>query len=213
MIKALPICLALAAAVFCLGGCKLNTNLLRQDTLDKTSGAEKMFFLESVSGASLDADTGALAREAARNGYVQVLRYLQGRGVDLNQADGEGWSPILIAASRGDLPAVRYLVEMAAADIRAKNNSRTTTLMLAARSGNLDLARYLLDRGANPNAKSVRSLTALMYGAASGNVDLAKLLVERGADTQVADGFGNNALAYASGAAMRDYLAALGLRP
>lgn len=202
--------IVLAATSFV--SCKLDVNALRQDTLTKISGPERIFFLENVANSTIDTDLSAMAREAARFGYVQVIRYLLNRGADLNQTDTEGWSPILIAASRGDLALIRFLVEIAGSDVRAKNNSKTTSLMLAASSGSLEVCRYLLDRGANVDAKSSRGLTALMHGVSSGKLELAKLLVERGADTQVIDSFGTNALAYATTTTMKDYLVSLGLK-
>ena len=209
-----PACL-LGLSLFALAAltsCKLDINAMRQDTWSKISGAERIFFLENIASTTIDTNLSALAREAAQSGYVQIMRYLQSRGADLNQSDENGWSPILMAAARGDLPMIRFLVENAGADIRAKNNSRTTTLMLAARSGNLELCRFLLDRGTNVDAKTLHGISALMYGASSGNLDLVKLLVERGADTQVNDSYGNNALAYTTANPIRDYLTSLGLK-
>ena len=199
-------------AVSALTSCKLDANAMRKDTLTKISGPERIFFLENIASSAIDSDFSAQAREAARFGYVQVIHYLQTRGADLNQTDEAGWSPILIAAARGDLPLIRFLVEIAGSDVRAKNNSKTTTLMMAAGAGSLEVSRYLLDRGANVDAKTVHGLTALMHAASSGNLDLAKLLVERGADTQVIDSFGNNALAYTVAPAMKEYLVSLGLK-
>jgi ankyrin repeat protein len=185
---------------------------MRQNVLEKSSGMEKLFFLENVASSTDLANLDQLAREAARSGHVHVLQYLQSRGADLSRADESGWSPILLAASQGHLATVRFLVEIVGADVRAKNRIKVTGLMLASGAGNLDICRYLLDRGANVDAKSNHGTTALMYAAGSGNIELAKHLVERGADTQIKDNFGNNALAYAEGDPMIEYLSSLGLR-
>jgi len=200
----------LALAV--LGSCKLDANAMRKATLERITGAERIFFLENISGASIDTDMARLAREAARSGYVQIIRYLWTGGADLNQTDESGMSPILIAASRGDLPLIRFLVEIAGSDVRAKNGSKTTTLMLAARAGSLEVCRYLLDRGSNIDAKSIHGMTALMYAASSGNLELTKLLIERNADTQVLDSYGNNALNFTTATTISDYLLGLGLK-
>jgi ankyrin repeat protein len=195
-----------------LAGCRLDTNTMRQSVLQQSGGAEKLFFLENVAGTESQGDLAAVAREAARAGHVHVLQYLQGRGVDIGQADANGWTPMLLAARHGQLAVVRYLVEIVGADVRAKNRGKTTCLMLASGAGQLELCRYLLDRGANVNAKSNHGSSALMYAATSGNADLTRLLVERGADIQIKDNFGNTALVYAEGQAVADYLKNLGLQ-
>jgi ankyrin repeat protein len=203
---------ALAAVLLLAASCRLDTNIMRQNVLEQSSGAEKLFFLENVGTNPDQSNLGALARDAARAGHVHVLQYLQSRGADLSQSDANGWSPILLAASQGQFATVRYLVEIIGADVRAKNRTKVNCLMLAAGAGNLDICRYLLDRGANVDAKSTHGTTSLMYAAGSGDVELARHLVQRGADTQVKDNFGNNALDYAGGDAMSEFLQSLGLK-
>lgn len=205
-------CLLAVCGLLCLLACRLDTNIMRQNVLDQSGGAEKLFFLENVSGNIDQSSLGALARESARAGHVHVLQYLQSRGADLAQADENGWSPILLAASQGHLAVVRYLVEINGADVRAKNRTKVNCLMLAAGAGNLEICQYLLDRGANVDAKSNHGTSALMYAAGSGNVEVAKLLVERGANTQIKDNFSNNALVYAGNGLMVEYLTSLGLQ-
>lgn len=206
--------LTLSILAFCVlsGSCKLNVEILRENALSSMVGAERMFFLENIRNDSSVDELAILGREAAREGYVGIMRYLQSRNVDFNQPDEFGWNTILVATDQGDVAMVRFLVEVAGSDVRAKLKNRSSALMLAARRGSVDLCRYLLDRGSNVDAKSDSGMTALMYAAASGSVELARLLVERGADIQVLDNSGNSALSYTDSGDMKEYLATIGLR-
>jgi ankyrin repeat protein len=55
-------------------------------------------------------------------------------------------------------------------------------LIVAAREGHLDVVRLLLDRGANPNVRSIGDGNALIMAAAEGHPDVVNLLLDRGAN-------------------------------
>lgn len=83
---------------------------------------------------------------AAYAGDLRTTRLLLALGLEQNRM---AVPPLVIAASRGDLEMVRFLVEHGAqADISAKGDG--TALGAALEHGHLDIVRYLLAHGAKP---------------------------------------------------------------
>lgn len=115
---------------------------------------------------------------------------------------------LLTAARKGDLRAVRALVDKGA-DVNAKTVHGVSALCFAAGNGHLETVKFLLERGADLNAKDPiytmdalqwaayrdqismvrfllpkmppdRSARILNVGVQKGNVDLVKLALDRG---------------------------------
>lgn len=78
------------------------------------------------------------------------LRYLIGRGADVNVADRGGDTPLIIAARIGFSEGADLLLSRGAAVDRA-NRRGETALIVAVQQRNLDLVRLLAARGANPD--------------------------------------------------------------
>jgi ankyrin repeat protein len=100
----------------------------------------------------------------------ELVRHLQRRGATVRARD---------FARLGDRESVAAL---AAADPRIVSDDEV--LMGAVDAGDAELVRWLLDRGANPNARtSFGSRAMALHGAAwNGNLRIAKLLIAAGAD-------------------------------
>lgn len=91
-----------------------------------------------------------------------------------NESSNE--SSLIWASSRGDLEAVKYLVENGA-DINAKNGGGETALIVAS---DLEVVKYLVEHGANVNAKNKNGNTPLIL-APYGGEEIRKILLEAGA--------------------------------
>jgi ankyrin repeat protein len=104
-----------------------------------------------------------------------LVEHLRGRGVG---------APPEVHARIGDKDAI---ARMLAADPRLIENS--DIIMAAVDFGHHELAQWLIDRGANPNARSrIGSQgTALHSAAFNGDLEMAKLLVAAGADIRRLD--------------------------
>jgi ankyrin repeat protein len=94
--------------------------------------------------------------------------------------DGNGSTPLLVAASNDDVARVRQLLK-AGADPNARNQLGTTPLLEAAFHSNAEIIKALLDAGADPNAAGADGQTALMLVARGTNVAAAKMLLDKGA--------------------------------
>lgn len=170
-----------------LASCRLDETALREESMKEMNSREKLYFLEHIQGLDARDDLNQAVWEASRRSHTNILKYLKGKGADLNRSNAEGWSPLLFAAEQGDLETLRYLIEKVGCDVRARTKNRVSALMLAADAGQTEVCRYLLERGANINARSNRGSTALMFAAASGNKSLVNLLLEAGADPRMRD--------------------------
>jgi hypothetical protein len=99
--------------------------------------------------------------------HQEIARFLVQRGANVNAADEEGHSPLMIAARTGVAPNVE-LVLKSGANANAANRWGTTALMQACRSWNISAAKALLDAGADPDANDVLGKRALSYAKEKG---------------------------------------------
>ena len=86
-----------------------------------------------------------------------------------------GWAPLHYAASGPGVPVVAWLLEQGAA-IDAPSPNRSTPLMMAARYGAIDSADMLLARGANAKLRNDRDLDAAAFARTAGRDALAARL-------------------------------------
>lgn len=108
-------------------------------------------------------------------------------------------APIHNAALRGNLDAVRRLIN-AGANVNARNNDeRMTPLMFAAHGGHAHVIRHLLNRGANARARQTNDdpRTALIYAVEKGNMNSVRALL-RHSNINAQDGNGRSALTTAA---------------
>ena len=119
--------------------------------------------VQTLSGASA-------LRAACEHGHSRTVRLLIEKGGAHVEAVDEMGNTALLAAclpgSKSNLDVVRYLVESARANIRARNKKGWTALLLTTQGqdGNLDVFRYLMENEAsgvhlNDDAVAVNTVT------------------------------------------------------
>jgi ankyrin repeat protein len=91
-------------------------------------------------------------------------------------------SPLHQAAERGDVAAVRGLLE-SGSSVDLVDGRGLTPLHVAVLAGHVDVASLLLDRGADPNSRAALQMTPLHFAAMLGPAEMAGLLARRGART------------------------------
>ena len=137
---------------------------------------------------------------AAKEGKLNVVRFLVGKGAALEKANSTGWTPLIIASRNGHLEVVRYLLEQGA-------NSKAgtigwTPLHHAAHGNHLNVARLLVEYGVDLNTNlemaNIGGETPLINAARMGYLDFVRFLVEQGADIDKADNGGLTPLIHAS---------------
>ncbi|MBU4320334.1 MAG: ankyrin repeat domain-containing protein [Nitrospinae bacterium] len=126
-----------------------------------------------------------LARGELKRGVVLIISAIFILLVGMVMAGCVSMTPLSTAAKRGDINAVKELLNQGA-DVNEKNDSGNTALMSAALEGHPEAVKFLIEKGADVNAKNNRGWTPLFYAAAFGKTDTAKLLIGKGADIDAA---------------------------
>ena len=117
-----------------------------------------------------------------QEGFTAIAENL---GVDVNQTNTYGETPLHVAALNGQLDVARLLLENGAEVNQALTNG-ATPLWVAAHQGQLDVAKLLLEGGADVNQANTYGATPLHVAAHQGQLDVVKLLIQRGAEVNKA---------------------------
>jgi ankyrin repeat protein len=139
-----------------------------------------------------------LLRQVALLGNSNAtLRVLLERGMDPNLATNTGLTPLMAAANRGNVEAMKMLLaKNAVAD--AKNAAGASALIFAANSGNPAAVALLLEKGADVNTRTKRGESALNAAATQGVEESLRLLLDRGAKVNNQDERGYSPLMHAA---------------
>ena len=105
--------------------------------------------------------------------------------------DGDGWTPLHLAAHYGHAATVSVLLHNnAPVDIRSTNAMANTPLHAALAGRRNDVTRLLIDAGADVNARQHGGWAPLHSAAANGDREMVDLLIARGADRAAANDAG-----------------------
>ena len=114
-----------------------------------------------------------------------TARQLIAAGVNVDQADEAGATPLFWASGTGQANVVADLLDKGA-DIDAVMIYAGTPLHAAVVGGHRQVAKILIDRGATINARGLNG-TPLMAAATSGDAEMVELLLMNGADVNWTD--------------------------
>lgn len=123
------------------------------------------------------------------NDTAKVIEFLN-RGMDVNTADRQGTTLLMMAARNGNTEVVKSLLA-SRANVNRRNQYGDTALSLAALNGKLDTAKLLIDHKADLNPSG---WTPLHYAVFSGNGEMTSMLIARGAQLDVRAPNGQTAL-------------------
>ncbi|MDB5961885.1 MAG: hypothetical protein JWP59_3179 [Massilia sp.] len=136
-----------------------------------------------------------------------VLKLIEGRVVNPNQADPRSGETGLILALREGAPAVAAaLIALPGLDLEAQAPNGNTALMMAAFKRNRPAVEALLAKGARVNRAG---WNVLHFAAAAGDDDITKLLLEKGASIDARAPAGFTALMLAAREGKESTVAAL----
>jgi ankyrin repeat protein len=173
---------------------------------------------------------------AARDGRLESARMLLAAGADIDQAEANGITPLLSAIINNHPAVARFLVDQganvnamdwygrtplwAAVEARNMDVDNNTFVNDVDRAPYLDLARVLLQKGANPNARTRELMpvrprmltvtgtlawvdftgqTPFIAAALAGDLPVMRLLLAQGADPAITTFQGTTALMAAAG--------------
>lgn len=144
-----------------------------------------------------DKEGNGLLHWAVMGGCEPCFLALVAKGMDVNQANARGETPLVFAASSGEEMMVKRLLQ-AGADPNVKfNRAGYTLLMDAAFEGLTPVAHDLIRAKANINSQDKGGQSALHYAAKEGHRELIELLIKAGADKNLTDHNNKRALDYA----------------
>ncbi|KAL5970821.1 Ankyrin repeat family A protein 2 [Taenia solium] len=130
---------------------------------------------------------------AAQGELLQLQAKLETPGVNIDERDDKGFSPLLWACANGQKAAVELLLFRGAnAHVRGINGE--SALLLAACRGHYDVVQYLLRAGLSVDTTDELDNTALMFAAFYNHVAIVSLLLDWGADVTAVNGEGWDAL-------------------
>uniref|UniRef100_A0A8C4PA55 NAD(+) ADP-ribosyltransferase n=1 Tax=Dromaius novaehollandiae TaxID=8790 RepID=A0A8C4PA55_DRONO len=121
-------------------------------------------YLESLTTIRPQADTEKRQPDvfhALKLGNFQLVKEIVDEDPSqVNITNGDGASPLMIAAVTGQLPLVQLLVEKNADIDKQDNVHGWTALMQATYHGNKEVVKYLLNQGADVNLRAKNGYTA-----------------------------------------------------
>ena len=112
-----------------------------------------------------------------KNATLEKVKTEIAKGVNVNEKDDTGWTPLMTAAKDMSDPHIIQTLIDAGADVNAKTIYGITPLILSALFNyNPQIAKILIENDADVLAKDYENKTALDHAKASNNVEVLKLL-------------------------------------
>ena len=132
----------------------------------------------------------------ARNGSVQEMKVLFEKNANcVNEVDDYGFSPLILAAYRGNFEVAKYLITVVK-DVNYQS-PEGTVLMAAVMRNNTELIQLLIGKHANLDLTSKTGVTALMLATQFKKIEIIKILLEHKANKLLKDNEGKTAFEYA----------------
>lgn len=134
--------------------------------------------------------------DAVRKGDLTKIDELVKLNPDtVNARNSSGFTPLIIAAYRNQVEAVKFLLDHKA-DVNASSPEGPVILGVCYK-GDRDLAALLIAKGADVNAQNSNGTTALIYATLANTPELVELLLKHGAKKELAEKSGRTALSIA----------------
>ena len=140
-----------------------------------------------VVSCAMPANAASDIWRAAYQGELEsVKQYIhQGVAVDAHENKNRA-TPLLLAARRGHIAIVEFLLSKGA-DPQFANKDGMTALMAASAAGNTDIVKVLVRHRASVSVADNEAFTALTHAASAGHDDVCALLIDNGAPVDGAD--------------------------
>jgi len=131
--------------------------------------------------------------DAAKRGDRAEVQRLIGSGAKVDERDGDGRTPLLLATHANHVEAARVLIA-AGADVNAKDRIDDSPFLYAGAEGRLEILRLTLAAGADLKSTNRYGGTALIPAAHHGHVETVKELLKTKIDIDHVNRLGWTAL-------------------
>ncbi|VTZ67513.1 bromodomain protein 1, putative [Plasmodium chabaudi chabaudi] len=116
---------------------------------------------------------------AAREGHLQLCKYLIEKGCNPNDADNFGQTCLFYASREGKTDCVDIIIKKGG-NPNLLDLNKQTCLFYACREGRYDTVKCLLENGVNPSIKDAQRRTALTFAKGNGHNNIINLLKNAG---------------------------------
>jgi len=137
------------------------------------------FSFNAMAARALTDDESVEFTGAVNDGDLTLVKKYVESGVDVN-ATYFAWSPVQMAASKGQFEVVKYLVEHGANINYVHPVTQWTAFMDAAYIGEEKTVKYLAEKGADINKKGRGDVSTIRYVRDTGNDKMVDLLLSLG---------------------------------
>ena len=134
----------------------------------------------SLNSFALDDEAYLELTEALGTGNTKVVKKYMEADPKLVNEKFFAWEPLQMAAAKGHLDTVKYLIEKGADKDYVHPASQNTAFHMAAFSGNTALMKYLAEKGANVNLKLKGDVSLVRYFRDENQPDMVKLMESLG---------------------------------
>ncbi|XP_078329510.1 uncharacterized protein LOC111115061 [Crassostrea virginica] len=133
--------------------------------------------------ADLDDEGYSVAHEAASSGNVQLLTFLQEKGVNLQLRTNHGHTTLHLASENSHIAACKYLLKTIKSDsddfLKCKDVHGKSVLHFAAMGGYVNLFEFYISKGLSICDKSRMGKTVLNYAARFCCIEMCKHIIAK----------------------------------
>ena len=115
---------------------------------------------------------------ASYNGQIDVMKYLEDKGLDINSTNNYGNNAYLLASLGGKINVMKYL-EDKGFDINFTNREGNNAYLFASYNGQINVMEYLEDKGFDINFKNNDGNNAYLIASHNGQKDVIKYLEDK----------------------------------
>jgi len=137
------------------------------------------FSFNAMAAKALTDDESVEFTDAIGKGDMKVIKKYMNAGVDVN-VGYFAWPPLLMAAAKGQLEAVKYFAEHGANLNYQHPMTRWSAFHHAAYDGNFEMVKYLAAKGADINLKMRGDVDIIRVVRDTGNTKMVDLLLSLG---------------------------------
>lgn len=137
------------------------------------------FSFNAMAAKALTDDESVEFTDAIGKGDMKVIKKYMDAGVDVN-VGYFAWPPLLMAAAKGQLTAVKYFAEHGADLDYQHPMTKWTAFHHAAYDGNMEMVKYLAAKGADINKKMRGDVDIIRVVGDTGNTKMVELLKSLG---------------------------------
>lgn len=123
---------------------------------------------------------------ACANRFIDVVKLLIARGINVNLKNKIGWTAIRMAIVNRDKDMMSLLIK-SGADVNIKYGGGRTLLHIAAYSNYCDIVKLLIESGADINVGDEHGITAIHAFCYKDNIEMVKFCLDNNADIDSRD--------------------------